>query len=430
MSGARKEARRGRGLWWWILLYLAIAIAIAALAKYVIAPAARSPASRLYSSGIGYPAMMRRLERPMELELDSAIRREVLTRVSADGRVAYENEVPVRSEVLGIVVDTAADVGDRVETGDVLVRVDTGGYGTRITELELDLRRLELESARIRFERAQKLSAGEGGTQVVSADTLQIYTDAVNRAEIALELAEEEYTNSLRSRSQNVHGGPPAEGDEEASSSEVGIIATFAGTVIERDVRLGENLVRPEKVLLVIGDRLVFRAHFDQLHAGAVQAGREAKVILRARPGETLLGEVLRVGHRVADAGGSLAGDFVFRERSVQAPVSTFPVWIALREEASEVAALLPGMDGYCVLEETSESVCIPSSALMRYSGREGTVFVVGEDDRLELVHVRYSAVTEDGWVAIESGLEEGQRVVVRGQVALEPGDRVAPDDD
>jgi multidrug efflux pump subunit AcrA (membrane-fusion protein) len=62
----------------------------------------------------------------------------------------------------------------------------------------------------------------------------------------------------------------------------------------------------------------------------------------------------------------------------------------------------------------------------MRFSGRSGTVLVVGPDHRLQVRQVTYAG-SDDGWVAIESGLTPGDLVVTEGQVALKPGDRVVP---
>jgi hypothetical protein len=66
------------------------------------------------------------------------------------------------------------------------------------------------------------------------------------------------------------------------------------------------------------------------------------------------------------------------------------------------------------------------TGALMRYSGRSGTVLVVGPDNRLQVRQVSYAG-SDDGWVAIRSGLRTGERVVIERQVALRPGDAVVP---
>jgi hypothetical protein len=60
----------------------------------------------------------------------------------------------------------------------------------------------------------------------------------------------------------------------------------------------------------------------------------------------------------------------------------------------------------------------------MRYSGRTGTVLAVDGSNHLQVKQVTYTAV-DDGWVAIESGVEKGEWVVTQGQVALQPGDLV-----
>ena len=60
----------------------------------------------------------------------------------------------------------------------------------------------------------------------------------------------------------------------------------------------------------------------------------------------------------------------------------------------------------------------------MRYSGRMGTVMTVDADNKLQLRQVSYTG-TDGGLVAVSEGLKEGETVVVGGELALKPGDRV-----
>jgi multidrug efflux pump subunit AcrA (membrane-fusion protein) len=60
----------------------------------------------------------------------------------------------------------------------------------------------------------------------------------------------------------------------------------------------------------------------------------------------------------------------------------------------------------------------------MRLSAGEGTILVVGDDNRVQVAPILYS-VNEGGWVGLISGPPEGTRVVLDGQIGLRAGDRV-----
>ena len=48
----------------------------------------------------------------------------------------------------------------------------------------------------------------------------------------------------------------------------------------------------------------------------------------------------------------------------------------------------------------------------MRYSGRTGTVLTLDENNKIQVINVTYTG-SDDGWVAVDSGLKEGDRVIV-----------------
>ena len=100
--------------------------------------------------------------------------------------------------------------------------------------------------------------------------------------------------------------------------------------------------------------------------------------------------------------------------------------WLAIAADEIKEMNLLSGMNGFVAFERPYVAAAVPESALMRYSGRTGTVLTVGSHGQVEIKTVTYSGATE-GWVALESGeVSEGQWVVLKGQTALKPGDRVA----
>jgi multidrug efflux pump subunit AcrA (membrane-fusion protein) len=397
-----------------------------AYAAAVLAPAFQSPRSRMYASRLGYPALMRWRGRPIEVRVSEVAVRQMPRTIAASGALAYLNVYPVRSEVLGVVTSIAAEPGQEVKKGDVLLKVHTGGFAPRLAMLTRDQMQANVAQSRIEYERVREMYTK---ARAASPKEVQAAALAYKAAQTALAVAEERYRQSLLSRSKAVVDGRPTAAVKGPVALDEEVVATASGTVVDRLVTPGTNLItlRDDVPLFLIGDRLVFQAEFDQRYASVVCKGARGLFYLRAHPGLTFEGEVVRIAHKVSSdsdlSGGGLGGS---PSRSLANPPYTFSAWIALTSESGSVAGLRPGMNGYCLFKETDTAPAIPEGALMRYSGRSGTVLVVGADNRLQVRQVTYSG-SDDGWVAIRSGLRAGERVVIEGQVALRPGDLVAP---
>jgi HlyD family secretion protein len=413
---AGEPPRRGRWPFRWVLFYAVLTAGAGCYIAGVLVPGYRSPQSRVYAGPLGYPAVMRLLNKPIEVEAAEVTVRSMVRTVSAEGYLAYLNELPLRSEVLGIVTDIFVEPGQEVRKGDVLLRLNTGEHGTRADELQMEMGRLAVQLAKVDLERNMRLAR----TGAASPKDVQAAQLRHQQAVTSLNLAEENYKNSLLSRSKIVAEGPSAAATTDLERR-VDILATTDGTVFERNVQLGENLTAltgagGDKNLLYIGDRLVFQAEFDQRYAGDVRMGDRGTFHLRAYPGETFEAEVVRIAHEVKPDNQKTGGQGLF--------LDTFRVWLAIAPQARQRHKLIRGMNGYCIFRRPFTAPAIPECALMRYSGRTGTVLVVDPTSRLQVRNVTYSG-TEDGWVAIESGLAGGDLVVLEGQVALKPGDEV-----
>jgi RND family efflux transporter MFP subunit len=416
VAGAVTGQRTGNRRRWpsrWLLFYAALILGAACYVAFVLAPGYASPRSRVYSSPLGYPAVMRALHKPIEVEVVEVNTRPMVRTISAEGYVGYLEEVAIRSEVLGIVTDVFVEPGQQVRKGDVLLRVNTGEHRTRADELQLELRRVAVKLAKSDLERTMRLAqSGAASTKDVEEAQLR-HQQAVT----ALELEEENYRNSLLSRSKIVVEGAAAIRNVGADRR-VDILATGEGTIFERNVQPGENLtaLTAEKNLLYVGDRLIFLAEFDQRYAGDIRLADKGRFHLRAYPGATFDAEVVRIAHQVKPDNQKSDGHGLF--------LDTFRVWLAISPEAATGKKLIRGMNGYCIFQRGFTAPAIPESALMRYSGRTGAVLTVDGTSRLEVRNVNYSG-TEDGWVAIDSGLSKGDVVVVEGQGGLKPGDEV-----
>lgn len=411
-SGSTPKTFLNKGILW-LFLYGGLGLLFLVVLITAVIPAYLSPNSRLYAGAFGYPAVRRALDMPIPVQAEPVSARQMTRVVSAAGSVEYLNETSVNTEVVGIVTEIRVEPGEQVKAGQVLLKLDPGGHTSRIASLNLTLQESEFNQAKEDYLR--ELEAFDKG--LIPRTTLEQFKRKYDEATISYQKAKEEYENSLRSRSKSVLGQRGREnGTSHSPSGQIEILSPVAGTILHQKIFDGENLVTPRNGVMIIGDHLVFRAALDQRYVSSVKKGDKARVHLSAYPGESFPGEVLRVDTVVSDIKSA------FKDGQ---PPHTFNVWITLGPKTVTNNTVVPGMNGYATLEYPFESLTIPESALLRYSGRRGLAMTVSKTNQVELKPVTYT-VSSEGWVAVASGLQPGEMVITQGQIALEEGDRVS----
>jgi len=91
---------------------------------------------------------------------------------------------------------------------------------------------------------------------------------------------------------------------------------------------------------------------------------------------------------------------------------------------------LLPGMYVRAVLEQgvRNHALAVPQQAVQRDAQGSAQVFVVKDDDTVEVRTVRLGPAVGQRWV-VEEGLNPGERVVVEGFQKIGPGVQVVASD-
>ena len=371
--------------------------------------------------------------RPIPVSVATAEKRHMTDVISAVGNMDYLDMVPVNTEVVGIVLNVGVQAGDQVMPGETLLTVSTGGQEARQAQLDLDLKKSMYDKAKSDYDRDDK--AFKNG--LISATAYDATLASYREAKVNMEKAQETLNSTIRSRTQKIMAtvdprvavdghatGTPAAveikqpdlaGDLTAPGQRIPIIALTAGTVVQVNASVGQNLPQPTNQLMMIGDRLVFNANVDQRYFGSVHIGDRAKIYLQALDGQPLTGRVIRIRPQISANPTSAA--------TSGAVVVPYSFAVSLEIDANK-RKLAGGMNGYCLFAYDTEKLAIPQAALIRYSGGEGVVGVVTQENRVQFVPVTYS-IDSGGWIAIDSGIQPGTRVVLAGQTGLREGDTV-----
>ena len=427
--------RRRRFRFAWPLLFVCMIAACVAFSRYVAYPVYQQPDSRLWNTWLGYPAVLRHFGHPVPVSVVSAEHRQMENIISGVGSVQYLNVSPLNTDNVGIVVNVRVIPGDHVEPADTLLTLSTGGQEARQAKLDLDSKIAMYEKAKADYDRDREALKHGLMSQSLFDATKATYLED----EAEMRKSQDTLATTLASRSEKVLAAqglarPPtnavaANNDPPPSSltgpdlatnlgglgEQVPVQALTTGTIVSVNAYVGQNLTQPTSKLMTIGDRLVFLATLDQRYFSDIKVGDAATIYLRALNGESFTGKVIRITPFIdASTSSSNAGG------PPQTPY-TFPVSLEVDAKGKKLAA---GMNGYALFKRDFETLAIPQSALMRYSGGEGVVAIVTEDNRVHFTPVTYS-LNAEGWVAIESGVPAGARLVAAGQTGLREGDKI-----
>lgn len=354
--------------------------------------------------------------RPTTGELEAA--------VVADGVLSYRSEVALTSEVLGAVASIEVTEGDRVERGDVLMRLDAERFRAQRAQREAGLqaerqaveaRAAERERARVRHERYRALRA----QQLVSAEDLE---------QAALERARTEAAYREIGFRVEAQRALLAETMEQLRKTE--IRSPIAGVILSIDIAPGETAV--PSTLSFSGSTVARIADVSRLNATArlsefdiwkLAPGAPARVVVPALNDAELQGTVRSVAMAPVNAapgqGGTLAAAYEVVVDIDGAAHSGLRTGMACRIE-------FPRGDGRPRMTLPAEAVTPDRDDP---SGRRGFV-LVAEDGVLVRRPVVLGASAE-GRREVVGGLSAEARVVTPAAAErLRPGDRIRARDD
>jgi membrane fusion protein (multidrug efflux system) len=295
-----------------------------------------------------------------------------------------EERMDLSAEVSGTLLEVTADTGQRVKAGQVLARFDP----EPLTILR-DRRQAELDRARVGATIARKALARQQALHSEGTVADPVVEDAELAARLAdadLRLAELALKDAERDLGHTVVTAP--------ADAEVTRRLADPGAVLNRGAPLF-HLARTARIRLVPG--------LSEAQVVHITRDTEAEVTFDALPGRTFPGDVVRIGS--VDEVGQAA----------------FPVEVRVDNPDH---AIRPGMVGRVRLpgRKVDATYAIPAVALRHGEGGIG-VFVVA-DGEARRVPVAVAAL-EDETAIISSGLAAGMEVVVVGQTALRPGEKV-----
>jgi RND family efflux transporter MFP subunit len=334
----------------------------------------------------------------MTVDTAPVARHELAEHITVVGNLIGETTVDVVPRQAGRIESVTVKMGDRVTRGQVVAKMDDRDVREQVSQAEANLqvneanvrtRESDLKAAEIVLERQRTMLAA-------GLSSKQNFDDADARQSSALAQLDVAKAQSAQTRARIE--------ELKVTLGNTSVVSPADGFVGRRNLDPGAFAGTNTPVVSVVNLRTVrMVANLIEKDFRRVQPGIEATVEVDAFPGEQFLGKVSRLSP-VFDA--------------------------ATRTAAMEIEVpnpgyrLKPGMYARVALliERLPDALTVPRAAVLDIEGQRG-VFVV--DELVARFRPVRTGLQDGERVQVLEGVDEGQRVVTTGALAIKDGDRV-----
>jgi|GEM_PF-1152836 len=285
------------------------------------------------------------------------------------GTVEPTSTVDLSFKIGGPIARILVDVGDRVQTGQVLAELQT-------TEIDAAVEQAKAgrDKAQRDFDRMSRLYAD-------SVVTLAQFQDA----ETGLQVASAQYESARFNRSYAT------------------ITAQADGRIMARLAEPGQ-MISPGKGVLNLGVTSGWNVSvsLSDMDTAVLAVGDSATLSLDAFPGQTLSGRLIEIGEQADLRSGTFRAEIALNTS------------LPLRAGYVARAAIQPS--------SSAPRTIIPSEALVRANGHSGEVFVFQPDSgTAQSRSIRIGSILADG-VTVTDGLQPGEEVITDGAAYVSDG--------
>ncbi len=353
-------------------------------------------------------------EKVIKVETEKITRRDITQVVSATGTINPVDQVILRPEVTGEIVELPVKEGDKVRKGQLLIRLKPDQYIARRNKAKASLdfakatlaeRQASLAEVEANYKRVKELYAKNLASEadLESARSSYLRTKAQVDAQISSVMQAEE---SFK--------------DAEVELAKTAIYSPLNGTITVLNVEKGERVLGSSfsqgTHLMTVADlnRMEATVEVDENDVVLISVGDTAKIKIDAFGEKEFLGTVSQIGNAAKATG-----------LGTQEEVVNFDVKIRLDNPDLQIR---PGMscDAEIQTETKKDVLAVPiqsvTSRMPKQKGDSGkpdrrkkkkpveVVFIV--EGNLALMKPVKTGISDDSYIEIIKGVEEGQMVV------------------
>lgn len=327
------------------------------------------------------------------VQVEPVTTRTIVEHINVAGTVTSPRTAVLSTAVAGLVAGITVDEGRRVDKGEAILHLDAelAELALERTQVEVRQRETVLADARRRFAEAQSVGPERGVAQT-QIDSLRAEVASLEASLAAVRIAVREQAAMVARHRLN---------------------APFAGVISERYTELGEWVSPGDGLFeLVAMDDLRFDFRVSQNFYGKIKRDTAVEITLDSLPDQKFAGQVSAIVP-IKDPG---SRTFLVR---VLADVS----------KAVEPLAISPGMSSSArfILDTGRTGIAVSRDSVVRFADGRMIVWIVEILDGLATVREQIirSGLEFNGYIEIKEGLADGDRVVSRGNEALQNGQSV-----
>lgn len=300
------------------------------------------------------------------------------------GTLAPVSSANIVSKVPGIVNAVAAQKGDVVKAGDLLIELDD-------TDVQLQ--------------------AGAGGMASDNVERLKLAYDLANDKFVKNEMlykngaiSQMAYEDSKASMEQARLQYQSA-GDALAQQiQKTSITAPISGIVVTQSVQKGDSVTQGTQLMSIVDmNQVILKGTVPESIIGIIKKDQEVEVKVDSLYGQSFQGAISFISPVSVPAG------------------QIFPVEITIPNANGVLKAGMTG-DASVKVEMTKPALAVPSSAVFERNGRKA-VYVI-EKDRIKITEV-ITGIESSDFTAIHSGISAGTEVVADATKPLMDGDQI-----
>ncbi|MEJ2635908.1 MAG: efflux RND transporter periplasmic adaptor subunit [Calditrichia bacterium] len=333
---------------------------------------------------------------PVAVEVDSVRYGPIRDIKQFTGTVFPEYQYVVAPKVTGRIIEIRKRIGDWVNSGEIIARIDDAEYQQAVREAEANLKiaRASLTESLSQFE-----LAGQEKERVESLQAKGIASPSELDAAVSNYTAQESRYHLAKAQVEQ------REASLKSARIRLGytvLTASKAGFIGERFVDEGALLAPNAAVVTVLGiDSVLVRTTIIERDYGSIQKGQMATVNVDAFPDQRFSGSVLRIAPMLQEA-----------SRVAQMEVGI----------ANKSRQLKPGMFARVevVTSERDSAQIVPSKAVITREGETG-IFIVRQGENVARYFPVKPGITTADFTEITSPILQG-RVITLGQHLLEEG--------
>jgi RND family efflux transporter MFP subunit len=316
---------------------------------------------------------------PASVVVTSVVRKTIAETQSVIGTLFYDRTSDVSTEVTGLVDEMLVREGDKVQKGDILVRLNTELLDSDISlkKTRIAQNDLRMQNTEKNYNRLKTLYNKSGVSEKDYDDALYTFQDA----KLEKQAREEELANLLIKKKRSV------------------IRAPFNGIILSKDVDSGAWVQQGKKLVsLGSSDDLFVRAPIGESMLRYLKKGQQLSVTINAFE---------RIVHGVVE------------DIDPVADVKTKTIFVRIRIPGQEIIAANMSATVHLPASPEKELSIIPRVAVIKFQGKDFIYSVKDEKAALLPVHI-VSFMGEN--VGVDDPLiVDGMPIVIEGNERLRP---------